>query len=101
MRTLIQKGILYLKPFLIVRTKDSWYKKKINSYLVFNELALKVKNSLHTQHKLLALDCICHPKSDSKVYAYMCLVSSLAPPCRGVPKCFGSLRSPVRTPLSM
>ena len=83
MRTLIQKGILYSKPFLIVRTKDSWYKKKINSYLVFDELALKVKNSLHTQHKLLALDCICHPKSDSKLYAYMCLVSSLAPPSRG------------------
>ena len=41
--------LLFRRGFFI-QSKDSWYTKKSNSYLVFNELELKVKNSLHSTH---------------------------------------------------
>ena len=58
------------------------YKNKSDSDLVFNGLAFKIKNSLHTKHTFFALNCICMNKSKSKIYVYLLLDLKIDNICR-------------------
>ena len=63
------------------------YKNKSDSDLVFNGLAFKIQNSLHTQHTFFASNCIWLNKSKSKIY-YLLLDLEIDNICRIKPPLF-------------